>query len=91
MMGDVVAAGVAHFVLAAVLGDFLPFHGDSSLNVVALHLVVEQKFETLHVGSQIVAGMLHIAAHAKVLLCLCIVEPVLALNVVGFLLLGVEG
>ena len=35
--------------------------------------------------------MLHISAHAQLVLCLCVVQPVLSLNVVGLLFLGVEG
>ena len=49
------------------------------------------QFEALHVGSQVVAGMLHVGAYTEVLGRLGIVEPVLSLNVVGLLFLGVEG
>ena len=56
----------------------------------ASRLVTAHQFQTLHVGCQVVAGVLHIGSHTQLLLCLCVVQPVLSLDVVGLLFLGVE-
>ena len=90
-MGYRVAARVAHLVFASLLLYLLPLDGCSSLPVVAPRLVVGYQFHALHVGCQIVAGVLHIGAYTQLLLRLCVVQPVLSLNVVGLLFLGVEG
>ena len=90
-MGYRVAARVAHLVFASLLLYLLPLDGRASLPVVAPRLVVGYQFHALHVGCQIVAGVLHIGAHTQLLLRLCVVQPVLSLNVVGLLFLGVEG
>ena len=86
-----VAAGVAHLVLAAVLLDVFPLHGDPRLQVVVVPAFVSHQLHALYVSPQVVAGVLHVSADTQVLRRLRVVEPVLALNVVGLLLLGVEG
>ena len=89
-MGDAVAAGVAHLVFPGLFLYLLKLHGNASLYLVLLHLVISHEFDALHVSSQIVAGMFHVGSHAQVLLCLCVVQPVLSLYVVGFLLFCME-
>ena len=68
-----------------------PLHGQARLPVVLAGLVVQHQLGTDDVGSQVVAGVFHIGAYAKLFLCLGIVQPVLTLNVVRLLFLGVEG
>ena len=64
--------------------------GYARLKVVMAGFVVAHELETHYVGSQVVAGVLHIGTHAETLLCLCVREPVLACDVVGLLFLAVE-
>ena len=90
-VGHRVARRVAHFVLAVVLGDLFHSVGDARLHVVLAGFLVEHQLYALHVGFQIVSCVLHIGAHTEVLTGFCLCEPVLSLNVVGFLLLGIEG
>ena len=54
-------------------------------------LVGHHQFQALHIGSQIVACVLHIGAYAQLLLSICVIQPVLSLNVKGFLFLCMEG
>ena len=90
-VGDGVAAGVPHLVFPRLFLDVFRFVGDSRLYVVMLSPMVAYEFETYHVGSQIVACMFHIRTHAEALLRLCVIEPVLAHDVVALTLFGVEG
>ena len=90
-MWDGIAAGIAHFVFPRRLFDVLDLVGKACLDVVAARLVRAHQFEAHHVGGQVVPGVLHICSHAEVLARLRVVQPVLACDVVGFFLLGVEG
>ena len=66
-MGDGVAARVAHLVFFQHLGHVLHLVGESGLYAVLLGLVLHHQLEALHMALQVVAGMLHVGAHAQVL------------------------
>ncbi len=53
-------------------------------------LVLYHQFQTFHIGSQIVACMLHVCSYTEVYICLCIVKPILPLCIVCLLFLGIK-
>ena len=89
-VGHAVAAGVAHLIFLGVLSDFLYLVGETRLYVVVLGLVAHGQLHALDGGLEIVACMFHIGAHAEVLVGFGLVEPILPLDVIAFLLVGVE-
>ena len=90
-VGNAVSGRIAHLVFDGILFDMFPFQGDSRLHVVLLYLVAQHQLGAHHTGCEVVAGMLEIGSHAQVFRCFGLVEPVLSLNVVFLLFLGVEG
>ena len=85
-----VSAAVPVLPLPAVLADALAAPGDAGLQVVAGE---GEAVGGLHVGRaavEEVACVLHVGAHAQLLVPVRLVEPVLSLDVVGFLLPGAE-
>ena len=66
-VGDAVAGRVAHLIFGRVLLDVFTPPGQRSLDVVLLGLVPQEQLDTLHIGIEIVARVLEIGTHAKVL------------------------
>ena len=89
-VGDGIAAGVAHLIFLGLFLHVFRLIGHAHLDVMMFSLVGADQLETDDVGCQVVTGVLHVGSHAQTLLRLGVVEPVLAHNVVGLLLLGVE-
>ena len=87
-MRDVVACRVAIFVFGRVFLDVFKLIGQSAFHIVFGCPVFEQEFESLDVGAQVVARVLHIGAYAEIFACFGLCEPVLSLYVIGFLLFG---
>ena len=90
-VGNAVSAGVAHLIFTGLLLYLLPFEGKSCLYVVLLRFMVRHQLDALHVCRQVVACMFHVSSHTQLLLCLCVVQPILSLNIIRLLLLRVEG
>ena len=90
-MWNGVTAGVAHLVFLRGLLDMFGLIGDARLDIVVACTVGGHELQTYHVGSQVVAGMFHIGAYTQILARLCVVQPVLAEDIVRLLLFGVEG
>ena len=89
-MRNAVACRVAHFVFDRVLLDALTLIGDGCLPVVMVVVVASHELHALHVGLQIVSGMLEEGTHTEVLAGLGLCEPVLPLYVVFLLFSRVE-
>ena len=90
-VGNAVSAGVAHLIFAGLLLYLLPLEGETCLHVVLLGFVVRHQLDALHVCRQVVACMFHVSSHTQLLLCLCVVQPILSLNIIRLLFLRVEG
>ena len=90
-MWHAVAGAVAHFVFHRVLRYVFFLIGEGCFHLVVLRLVSEHQLGTQYTGCQIVACMLKVGANTQILTRLGLVEPVLALNVVFLLFLGIEG
>ena len=89
-MRNAVSCRVAHLILARVLLDMFFLKGDTSLDVVCGGLMVDHQLHTAHACLEVVAGVLEVGAHAEVLGCLSLREPVLPLYVVLLTLTGGE-
>ena len=85
-MRHTVACRVAVFIFGRVLAYALNLVRHGTLDIVFGRLVVHHELDTLDVSLEIVAGVLHVRAHAEVLRCLRLRQPVLSLDVVALLL-----
>ena len=90
-MGDGVAAGVAHLVFARLFLDAFRLIGNAGLEIVMTAFVTADKLEADDISGEVITGVFHIGSHTERLTRIGVVEPVLALYVVGFLLFCMEG
>lgn len=89
-MRNVIPARIAHFILLAVLLYSLNFICKAGLHVMFPRLMRHRQLHALYRSLKIIARMLHIGAHTKILACLRLGKPVLPLYVILFLLVGMK-
>ena len=86
-----VSARVAHLIFDRVFLYSFALKGQGSLKGVVCVLAFKQQLGAGHIGFQAVSGVLKIGAHAQVFAGFGLRQPVLSLQVVGFLLFCVKG
>ena len=86
-----VAAAVAILPFVRVLAHLLVLPSETGLHLVTTLSQVVGELHGLHRGVEVVAGVLHVGTDAELLVAVRLVEPVLALDIVGLLLAVVEG
>ena len=89
-VGYDVACRVSHLILARLLLHMLHLIGQGSLNVMLLCRMARHQLDALNISLEIIACMLEIGSHAKVLRRLRLIEPILSLYVVPLFFVRLE-